>query len=263
MTEASRSSVQPPRRRPGRSAVPSDVAPGVDPAWADAFLLELRLRDVPGRHIGDALAEVASHCAESGESAEEAFGDPVAYGRSLGLPAGPEPTASLPGSAIPWALQALALLLLAGAVPALAAGEPFTVTTGHLVAVVLLVGPVVALGRWGSAVLGFVVRHPVITWLAGMAHVGLLVVALLLFEAVVWRVPGPVAVGVSGAALVVTTGWLLTVLHREDFAEDPVTAPLADSRPRGGRVTAVVRYGPALLAPVVGVLLTAMTVLVQ
>ncbi len=261
MTEASRSSVRPSRRWSGRPAVPADVAPGVDPAWADAFLLQLRLADVPGRHIGDALAEVASHCAESGESAAEAFGDPVEYARSLDLPAGPDSTDGMPGSVVPWVVQALALLLLADAVPALAAGEAVEVTTGHLVAVVLLAGAMAALGRWGSRMLGFVMRRPVLAWLASMIHIGLLVGAFLLFQGVVAQVPGPVATGVGAAALLAGTGWVLAVLHGMDFAEDPVTSTLAEPRPRRGRLTAVVRYGPAFLAPVVGLLLTAMTML--
>ena len=42
--------------------------PHVEQDWAEAFLLELRLRGVGGRRIGAALAEVEAHCAESGES---------------------------------------------------------------------------------------------------------------------------------------------------------------------------------------------------
>ena len=57
-------------------------------AWRDAFVLELRLRDVPGPQIGDALAEVDAHCADSGQSPQEAFGDPVHYAatRYAGMP---------------------------------------------------------------------------------------------------------------------------------------------------------------------------------
>lgn len=43
--------------------------------WCDDFVLELRLRDVPGARIGDHLAEVESHCIETGTDPEEAFGD--------------------------------------------------------------------------------------------------------------------------------------------------------------------------------------------
>lgn len=61
------------------STEPADLAPHVDAAWADAFVIELRLRDVPGDVIGDVLTEVDSHVVDSGTSADDAFGDPVQY----------------------------------------------------------------------------------------------------------------------------------------------------------------------------------------
>ena len=70
-----------------RYALEREVAPHVEPEWAEAVLLELRLLGVDGTRIGAALAEVDSHCVESGQTAEESFGDPVAYARRLELPA--------------------------------------------------------------------------------------------------------------------------------------------------------------------------------
>ncbi|MDH5151625.1 HAAS signaling domain-containing protein [Kocuria palustris] len=52
--------------------------------WCDDFILELRLRDVPGPRIGDHLAEVESHCIETGADPQEAFGDPREYAREVG-----------------------------------------------------------------------------------------------------------------------------------------------------------------------------------
>jgi hypothetical protein len=43
-------------------------------AWSDDLLLALRLRDVPGARIGEVLAEVQSHVAETGEDPRQAFG---------------------------------------------------------------------------------------------------------------------------------------------------------------------------------------------
>ncbi|MGY1837325.1 hypothetical protein ACI79P_19730 [Blastococcus sp. SYSU DS0510] len=40
---------------------------GTEQAWCDDLLLRLRLRDVPGTRIGEVLAEVQSHVAETGE----------------------------------------------------------------------------------------------------------------------------------------------------------------------------------------------------
>src|SRR5690625_6856245 len=49
--------------------------------WCDDFVLELRMRDVPGAVIGDHLAEVEAHCVEGGESPAEAFGPATDYAR--------------------------------------------------------------------------------------------------------------------------------------------------------------------------------------
>ena len=51
--------------------------------WIDDMVVELRLRDVTGAAIGDAVASVESHCADSGETPREAFGDPREYASSL------------------------------------------------------------------------------------------------------------------------------------------------------------------------------------
>jgi len=46
----------------------------LDP-WRDNFVTTLRLRNISGSRIGDALAQVDEHCTESGDTPEEAFGD--------------------------------------------------------------------------------------------------------------------------------------------------------------------------------------------
>lgn len=262
MSRGPHPSARPEGRRATRAAVPAGVAPGLDPVWADAFLLELRLADVPGRHIGAALAEVASHCADSGETAAEAFGDPVEYARSLELPADAAAAADADGaraavaSAVPWTVQTAGLLLLAAGAPAVATEVPVAVTTGHLAALVLLVAALAALARWGGAALRVVVRRPVVAWLAGTVFLGLLVVAFLLLDGVLARVPGPGAVAAGAVAMLVGTLAVVRVLRR-DVVVDPVTAPLAPTAPRGGAGNWVLRYGPALMAPVGAVLLVA------
>jgi acyl-CoA synthetase (NDP forming) len=52
---------------------------GTDRAWCDDLLLALRLRDVPGTRIGEVIAEVQSHVAETGEDPRQAFGTPKEY----------------------------------------------------------------------------------------------------------------------------------------------------------------------------------------
>ena len=59
-------------------------------AWCDDLVLALRLRDVPGPRIGEVLAEMQSHVAETGEDPRSAFGTPRQYAAevagALGMP---------------------------------------------------------------------------------------------------------------------------------------------------------------------------------
>lgn len=57
-----------------------------DKKWFDEFIVELRLRDVLGRSIGDAVASAREHLADSGQSAAEAFGPARVYAAALELP---------------------------------------------------------------------------------------------------------------------------------------------------------------------------------
>ncbi|OMQ16027.1 hypothetical protein A7K94_0205335 [Modestobacter sp. VKM Ac-2676] len=55
------------------------VSNDTEQSWRDDLLLRLRMRDVPGARIGEVLAEVQSHVAETGEHPREAFGPPKEY----------------------------------------------------------------------------------------------------------------------------------------------------------------------------------------
>ena len=51
--------------------------------YRSRLLLALRLHDIPGPRIAEALAEVDSHVAETGEDPADAFGSPRDYARQL------------------------------------------------------------------------------------------------------------------------------------------------------------------------------------
>lgn len=54
--------------------------------WQRDVALLLRHRGADGARIGDVLAEVEAHCADSGQTPREAFGEPADYAASLHLP---------------------------------------------------------------------------------------------------------------------------------------------------------------------------------
>lgn len=54
--------------------------------WLDGLVSELRIHSATGPAIGDAVAEVEAHLAETGEHPQEAFGTPRQYAATLTLP---------------------------------------------------------------------------------------------------------------------------------------------------------------------------------
>lgn len=119
--------------------------------YCKQLLLAMRLRDVPGRQIADALAQVDSHCAETGEDPRDAFGPPGEYADRLLAAAG---VARRSWFHVTWQDGAIAVsalgggLLLADGVFAVAAGAPSTIGVHGLVSVALGLVLWGALGAW-------------------------------------------------------------------------------------------------------------------
>lgn len=151
-----------------------------DDKWLAEMTLELRLRDVPGPVIGDALAAVETHCADAGQSAVEAFGDPRQYARSLTLPTHrPAATfASRVGLVGPIAAGMTGAFLLPPLVRALHGGG---------VTAAVSWGEVLCLGLAGVLVwLALQLLRPLLeNWLAGVVFFGGGVVALALLPRLV------------------------------------------------------------------------------
>ncbi|GIG29848.1 hypothetical protein [Cellulomonas marina] len=244
-------------------ADPSALAPHVDKGWADAFVLELRLLDVPGDRIGDALAEVEAHCRDSGEPAAEAFDEPVAYARSLDLPAVPAEGDGVGPVVLGSVLQVAALFAVPTAVGVLGGTGAVEVAGGVLVTAVVTLVVIALLGVAHGPFLRAVVHRPVVAWLVVVAA---MVAAVL--PAALWRDP----VLALPAAGVLAVGLLLliagaVVQHRALGEGDPVVAPAgstaasspadpdgADARRSARRTTTAL----SLLVPVATVLLSAL-----
>lgn len=86
--------------------------------YRQSLILALRLKDVPGDRIGQIVAEVESHVADTGEDPVEAFGSPRVYAARVTTGQRREPwwriaLAALPAGIAGWfiAQGALALLL--------------------------------------------------------------------------------------------------------------------------------------------------------
>lgn len=151
-----------------------------DDKWLAEMTLELRLRNVPGAAIGDALAAVEAHCADAGQSAAEAFGDPRQYARSLTLPTR-QPTATLAsrvGLTVPIAAGLAGAFLAPPLVRALHAGAATAAVSW---------GQLLSLGLVGVLVwLALQLLRPLLeNWLVGTVFFGGGVVALALLPRLV------------------------------------------------------------------------------
>lgn len=180
--------------------------PPLTDEWLDEFVVQARLYDVPGPRIGDALAEIDAHCAESGQSPEDAFGDPRSYAQTLAQ--SQSATATTGGLR----LSCMAGLMTVGAVGGIACamegasavfrGVRGVLTAGDLmgilaatVAIVYIAAVVLRPGRRhvgthlvSAVVLGFVLSVLPWWWRRPVLHVGswLLLTTGLLLLALVW-----------------------------------------------------------------------------
>jgi len=215
----------------------------VDTGWETDFVVELRLRDVNGRHIGEALEQVRSHCAESGENVHEAFGDPAAYARSLELPVQDGGAARM---LLSTAGGLVGMFLALWGFTAWLDGEDFILTVGYAVVagVMALVAPLLL--RY----LRVVVERPSRAIPVAGLVLAAVVAAPVLLTSVLASLP---ALAVSAVGLVLVLGTAVWD-HRARGDIDPVVSPV---EPHGG-----VRRGRALLTtwlmPVGTVLLLAL-----
>lgn len=232
------------------------IAPSVDHDWVQSFVLEQRLLDVPGTRIGDSLAVVESHVAETGESARTAFGDPVDYARADA----PERTTRTPVDAL-WLAG-----IFVGLVGLLVTGfstqswfahhtrMPITAAVVVVSTVVLVAGCAVIFAS--RAVLRLFSRHRVLTvsvWVA--LFVGIIACFMLFSDPIATldiRVPligGPVLVALSAVLMAISVGTGRTT-------DDPITAPGEVRRRRG-------LWLPVLIFPLMTVLVVATAWLLQ
>jgi hypothetical protein len=219
--------------------------------WRDAFLIQARLLDVPGAVIGEALAEIDAHCADSGQRPDEAFGDPVEYAKALagGRPSGHSGLRRRLSRGTPMAVAALSGLMgLLDGVDAIRHGTDGVVTAGQLVFVVVGVVATVLIVAVGLAALGRPGRSGG-RWLLGAVTAagcgGALFVALT-WQQVVARVPGWVLLA-AGLVLLAFVWWQMLSGQLADRIIDPRTGREPEAL-RPAQLHAVVRWSlPVLL----------------
>lgn len=238
------------------------LAPHVDRQWVGDFIVELRLRGVAGEDIGAALAEVDSHCAESGEPAAEAFGDAGEYARGLGLPETEEQaTTAVLRRTLPTLVQLVGMVTVITAAPAIAAGEAMSVTAGALVSALVLVAVILALGLWPEKTLGALAGP---RWKA--AVIAPLSLALIVAPTILLRqelLAAPAGPSLAGGVVVLLAGvyWDLVLVRRDagTWESEAVASPWdsMDERRRRGRSAGRADLIRVAMIPAATVLITA------
>ena len=188
--------------------------------WFGDFVVELRLLDVPGDAIGDAVASAQEFLADAGGTPAEVFGDPRSYAASLDLPRSRMSRSGWTALMVPTCLGLVSFLAVAAAVSSADASVEVTVP-GFLTALTALF-----LLACAPLYLGFLLRGPL--WragLAGAAVFGLQVsVWLLAGNVVLFALPAVPTALVGGAVLLATSLW---AQFSKRFSDDPVLEPLS------------------------------------
>ncbi|GAB2471764.1 hypothetical protein GCM10027030_02740 [Luteococcus sediminum] len=197
-----------------------------DKQWLDEMIIELRLRNVRGPAIGDAVAAVETHCAESGESATGAFGHPREYARALEFPAD-QVSKTAPGQWVrlmsPIAIGLVGLYLVPGIVLALFTHEPVAVRWGDIATLALMAAVVVLLARVHGVLQAILQR-----WINAALILGggitLLTMTQVLLDVTAFHVPLWLAAVVCLAALAYSVIGMRQVIETEqDLIIDPRT----------------------------------------
>jgi len=254
------------------------LAPHVDVTWAEMFIVELRLLGIAGDRIGAALTEVESHCSESGQGAEHAFGSPVEYARSLQLPVDDDhsPQAVL-RSLVPIMVQVSGMSLLIGSFDAWLRGQRLEITTGHVVVASLTVLAMATVVLRADSVLRTAVYHQIrsviLTFCIYLVGTATFVAALVFLDGTLWHAPAPLGLGAGAALLAGGAGWALARLRNDGPENDLITSPFggANTSPNGGTGPLRGLFGPSLISiliyagmiPVGTVLLFAVTLLLH
>jgi hypothetical protein len=206
------------------------LAPHVDETWAESFILELRLLGMAGDRIGGALSEVESHCGESGQSAEHAFGPPIDYARTLQPQVDDDksPRAML-HLLIPVMVQVVGMTLLNWSFEDWVRDQQLEITTGHLVSASVGFLAMMAVLLFIDSLLRMAVHHwiraAILMTFASLSTTATGVAVLLLLDETIWRASAGWGLAAGASVLAGGVGWALARLRAGGSDEDLITSP--------------------------------------
>ncbi|TFD49871.1 hypothetical protein E3T55_10620 [Cryobacterium frigoriphilum] len=199
--------------------------------WLENLTMELRLLDVNGTRIGDAVATAREFLDDSGELAEDSFGSPQHYAAELNLPAIPEAAQGVRLAVVRGGLGVLGMFALVEAVVPLLNDEPVILGpvvlaiylfTLIMIALLPTLVPVMVRMRRRGAIIGIVTAA-----LLGGTIPALL--ALWAGDLVLLSLPA-LPVAIVGAVLLLAPALWSQLRH--SLTDDPIIAPGHTPSPR-------------------------------
>ncbi|MGD8148975.1 hypothetical protein [Ornithinimicrobium sp. Y1694] len=207
----------------GFFADPGSIAPSVDKHWRDDFIVELRLRDVDGPTIGDALMTVETHVSESGESAQDAFGDPRAYARELAPEGDPSRWPVTPLFVVANLLGLLGLFVTARAFGGWLDGGPLRITVGDVASAGVLLALMGLITAFFVQLVRVIMDHVWLVLVASFFLFGALVALPTLLLTQPLFTVSPILLGLIGVTLLSISSVLTYRDGRHD--QDEIVAP--------------------------------------
>lgn len=224
--------------------------------WIDDFILELRLREVHGEAIGDAVASVKELLADTGQAPEQVFGTPRSYANQLDLPlvenAGFDPRAT-----IGFGIGVLALLIYSPAMWAHFEGKPLGYSLPQLLLLLVPVLVVATIPLYVEKLIRKIwIIFPLLALCSGAAVASSFMAPATTEEAWLQVEALPVA-AIAAVILVATAVWDIRKSTR--IPEDPVIDPLATSKEPSDLTKVLLAALPPALMPLfaLGITITA------
>lgn len=208
-----------------------------DKKWFDELVLELRLRQVHGSAIGDAVASARELLSDTGQPAEEAFGPARDYAAALDLPSAPKHD-WVRKALWPSLLGLLAFLLFNQAVVSWARSEPLLVSPAQLVLLAIPAVLVAFLPLYLEAVIRRIwvcIGISAVCALAGL----LSAVATPASRAEAWLVIDPLPWLIGSALVMVALSSMNTIRSSHSEDDNDITDPLSGTTDSTGRSAAV------------------------
>ncbi|WP_104190770.1 hypothetical protein [Cryobacterium sp. Y82] len=196
--------------------------------WLESLTIELRLLDVNGTRIGDAVATAREFLVDSGALAEESFDSARHYAAELGLPATAGASKGVWGATLRSGLGLLGLMALIEAVVPLTHQTDVTVGLGVLLITVAVLAIIAFLPRLLSTIIVRILSHGKVRAFVEGAAVGLAVtlvfvlISLWSVDRIVFSVP---ALPVFIVAVVLLIAPALWAQFQYPYQDDPIVPP--------------------------------------